>query len=694
MSRPLLLEIGVEELPASFVSTALEAMPRLATDAFARARLAHGEVRALGTPRRLTLVVEWLADRQEDLSEKVVGPPKAAAFAEDGTPKKAAEGFAKKLGVSVEALTIEQTDKGPYVTGMREEEGRPADSILPELLGALVPKIPFPKSMRWGPGEVAFGRPVHWICCLHDEEVVEVEFAGVRADRRTRGHRFLADREYDLKHADEYVDTLREAHVLVVPEERRRVMNERLAAAAKGAGGELVEDAFLVEENMSLVEEPHVICGSFDEAFLELPDEVTIEVMRGHQRYFALRADDGRLLPRYLAVVNTNEAPEIITKGNDRVLRARLADAEFFVREDLERSLDAMVDGLRNVVFQAKLGTVFERVDRFQHVLDDWVTADEDDLDAAEQAARLSKADLVSLIVGEFPELQGTMGRWYAEKAGVGAAIARAVEEHYRPRGASDEVPATRLGAHLAVVERADALVGCFGIGLIPTGSADPFALRRATLGMIRVALEGPIDVDVARLLGLAWDAYHHQHKPVGSKAEVLDQLDEFFRGRLRAFLGDRAPTDLVDACLGAWDGGSLRDLDARLRALEAFRRLPAYESLAVAFKRAHNITKDAPDGAFDAGRLTEDAEKALARRWASVRARIAEATAAGRYTEALTLVAEELREPIDRFFDEVFVMVDDEAVRDNRLRLLADIARTLSAIAHFHLLGDEADPS
>lgn len=679
-SRTLLIEIGVEELPASFVHGALDAMPGLLEKALKSARLEHGAIRALGTPRRLALQIEALAERQLDLSEEVTGPPAKAAFDADGAPRKAALGFAKKLGVSVEALEVRETDKGPYVVGRRDEQGAALADVLPELLSKWFAKIPFPKSMRWGAGEVAFGRPVHWVVCLHGADVVSVSLAGIESGRQTRGHRFLAPDAIELESADVYVDRLRTVRVLVDPQEREQTMLERMAKAAEAAGGTIVEDAYLVAENATMVEEPHVICGSFDASYLELPDEVTIGVMRGHQYYFALRDAGGKLLPRYIAIVNTDGSPEVITKGNDRVLKARLADGRFFVEEDLRRGLEAMVPELERVVFQAKLGTVAERVERLTRA----VAGD----DVAVRAATLCKADLVSEIVGEFPELQGRMGRFYADRHGVDAAVGQAIEEHYFPRSASDGLPQTQPAARLAVAERADALVGCFGIGLTPSGSADPFALRRASLGVIRIALEGPIDVDVRHTMGAAYDTYAAQAKPLGARDEVLSSLDEFFRARLRVHLGAEAPTDAVDACLGAWQGGSLRDLAARLDALESFRKLPAYESLAVAFKRAYNIAKDVPAGeAVDAALLAEEAERALAERWAGIRPRIESDVGAGRYTEALTLVAEELREPIDRFFDEVFVMVDELPVRNNRLRLLGEIARTLGGIASFHLL-------
>jgi glycyl-tRNA synthetase beta chain len=684
VSEQLLFEIGVEELPASFLKGALDALPRLAVEELERARLGHGAIRAIGTPRRIALEIEALEDRQRDLEEKVMGPPKSAAYADDGTPKNAAVGFAKKLALRVEELVIEETDKGPYVVGRRAERGRAVREVLPQLLVDLAKRIPFPKSMRWGAGDLAFGRPIHWILCLHGNDVVPVELAGARADRRTRGHRFLAPAEISIAHARDYADALRRVHVLVLPEERKRAMEEALDRVAKEAGGERVDDAFLVEENASLVEEPHAVCGSFDPAYLSLPEEVIIQVMRGHQRYFALRAKDGSLLPRYLAVVNTSRAPENIVRGNDRALRPRLADARFFVDEDRKRTLAEHAKKLEQVVFQAKLGTVAERMQRFATLVRAFGEKDD-------RAALLSKADLVTLIVGEFPELQGIMGRFYALREGIAPEIADAIRDHYLPRGAGDAVPTTALSARLAIADRADALVGCFGLGLLPSGSADPYGLRRAALGIVRIALEGPIDVDVRATLAAAYEAYRAQGKTLNEETSVLGALDDFFRGRLRAFYAERHPADLVEACLGAWTGRSVRDLRARIEALEAFRRLPAYGSLAIAFKRAYNIAKDAPEGAADPTLMTEDAERALAQCFASLEGALKEAAGRGDYQRALNLVAGELRGPIDRFFDEnVRVMVDDAALRDNRLRLLGGIARTVNTIAHFHLLGAE----
>ncbi len=676
----LLLEIGVEELPASFLDRALEAIPSIATELLGAARLAHGDVRPLGTPRRLALIVSGVAAQQADLSQEVVGPPKRVAMGDDGNLTKAGEGFAKKQGIAPEDLRVVTTDKGEYMAFTRAEKGRPADEVLPEILAELIKRIPFKKSMRWGAGEIAFGRPIHWLLCLHGDRVVPVSFAGVTAGDETRGHRFLAPDEFAIAKVGDYVGALREAHVYVDPAELRTRMTEALAAEAEKLGGTLVEDDFLVDECAGMVEEPFVVPGSFDPSFLALPEGVVISVMRDHQRYFAVRGADGKLMPRYLNVVNTANDPETIAHGNDRVLRARLADAQFFVDEDKKTSLAEKAPKLDSVVWQAKLGSVGDKARRLEALAP--FIAPDPLAKLTLEAARLCKVDLVTLMVGEFPELQGEMGSFYVGGGELGTAI----REHYLPRGASDDVPQTEAGAALAVADRLDTLVGCFGIGLVPSGSADPFALRRAALGVVRIALEGPdLVLGLRSLVERAYESY-----PEGTlkpRDEVASSLHEFFRARLKAHFSDGHPTDLVEACLGAWDGQSVPDLRRRIEAVATFRLLPAFESLAVAFKRAHNIAKDAPPGDVDASILAEEAEKELHAAFATLRPKIQADIDKGEYVDALDAVARDLRAPIDRFFEEVFVMVDDERVRDNRLRLLGGIDQTLTGIAHFHEL-------
>jgi glycyl-tRNA synthetase beta chain len=687
MGRTLLLEIGTEELPASFVARALEAMPELAAKLLGGARIAHGPMRALGTPRRLALSVADVADAQADVDELVMGPPKSVALDASGVLTKAGEAFAKKLGKAASEVEVVETPKGPYVAVRRAERGRPASEVLPDLLERLCAQIPFQKSMRWGAGEVAFGRPVQWLVALHGDAVLPLSFAGVTSGRETLGHRFLAPASRAVPSADAWLDVLREAHVLADPDERRTRMHEALLASARGLGGELIEDAFLLDECLSLVEEPHVVAGGFEATYLSLPEEVIVAVMRGHQRYFAVRDPQTKALrPRYLTVANTANDPVRIARGNDRVLRARLADARFFVDEDRKVTLAERALKLAGVVFQNKLGTVAEKVQRISALAESLAPEGVSRATVA-LAAQLAKADLVSLIVGEFPELQGLMGRYYALAEGVDPIVADAIRDHYLPKGAGDAVPSEPVAALVAVADRLDTLVGCFGIGLVPSGSADPFALRRAALGVVRIALEGPTDIDLRAALGRAAEGYARQEKRLAPPAETLAKLDTFFRARLEAFYGERYPADVVAAVLAAWDGGSLRDLDARLRALAELRLLPQFGSLSVAFKRAYNIAKDVPDAPVDPALLEEAAERALAECFATVRPAIDAAIRAGRYAQALGLVASELRGPIDTFFESVFVMVEREDLKQNRLRLLGGIARTVNRVAHFHLL-------
>jgi glycyl-tRNA synthetase beta chain len=699
MSAEFLLEIGTEELPSSFVRHGLGGMRSAAVELIGRARLSTDAlvVDTLGTPRRLALRITGLADRQPDRDETVTGPPWNAAFEADGSPKKAAAGFAKKHGVDVDALVKTPTEKGDYVSVRVHEPGRATAEVLADILPQLCQRITFPKSMRWGPGEIAFGRPIHWVVSLLGPNVVDFEFAGIRAGRSTRGHRFLAPASFDLAEASEYEAALEAAHVVVDIDTRKARMMGALHEQAKRLGGVLEPDAFLADECVSLVEEPFVVPGSFDPAFLELPDEVVISVMRDHQRYFAVRDEQSEaLLPAYLNVVNTALDPETIAKGNDRVLRARLADARFFVEEDRKAPLSDRLPKLDSVVFQSKLGTMGAKVRRLEsnaNALAEWAGAD---AGAAQAAAHICKADLETLIVYEFPELQGEMGRWYALREGMEAPVADAIRDHYRPQGADDTVPDQLVSAVVAVSDRIDTLVGCFGIGLVPSGSADPFALRRAALGIIRIALEGPLDIDVGALIDKAYDAYEGDAE-LRPREEVRAALDEFFRGRIRAMLKDTHGGDVVDACLGAWDGASIRDLRTRIEAVEELQSAPEFEALAVAFKRAFNITKESERGSVEKSLLEPGAETDLAERFSTVRDQITEATGERRYADALKLVAKELGAPIDRFFDEVFVMVDDANVRDNRLRLLGEIADTVNGIAHFHHLGTKLqgrDPS
>jgi glycyl-tRNA synthetase beta chain len=558
--EPLLLEIGVEELPATFVESALAALPGLVTAKLTELRLAHGAVRALGTPRRLAVLVDGVATRQTDVDELVVGPPESAAF-KDGQPTKAAEAFATKLGVPLASLVVEdrpaegRQKAGRYVIGRRAFKGGPASLVLGKALAEVCAAIPFRKSMRWGAGTTAFGRPVQWLVALLGGESVDLEFAGIKSGRTSRGHRFLSPEPFTLDGAAGYVEALRARHVLVDPAERTATMMAKVEEAAKAAGGTYDRAPILVEENGSLVEEPFVVTGSFDPGFLVLPAAVIRAVARGHQRYFCVEKDADTLLPHYVTVVNTALDVPTIARGNDRVMRARLSDARFFFEEDKKAKLEDRVAKLSGIVFHNKLGTVREKVARIE-ALAGHIASSLGLSPAAkgevERAAHLCKFDLVALMVGEFPELQGEMGRAYAKHAGEADAVADAVRDHYRPAFATDAVAPSDVSAAVALADRLDTLAGCFAVGLEPSGAADPYALRRACIAVLRTLLDkGQADARYAKLdlLALLERARAGYTAPLEKDAAtMLATLAPFATERLRGLLASATSSAVADA--------------------------------------------------------------------------------------------------------------------------------------------------
>lgn len=715
MPATLLFEIGCEELPTSFLDGALTQLRTIVPDELARARVSHGAVRVLGTPRRLAVLVSDVAETVSAREEELLGPAESTARAPDGSWSKAAEGFARKNNLRLDALEIADTPKGRYLRAVIRHEGAPTASLLPDVLGAVARRITFAKSMRWASGDTSFGRPIQWIVALLGDTVVPMEFAGVTAGRTTRGHRFLAPEPVALPHADAYLPTLGERHVRVDPDARRVAMLTALETAAAAEGGELLRDEFLESEVLGLVEDPHVIVGRFDPRYLELPDALIESVMRGHQRYFAVarrRPELGptgagigeaakvpsrhpnRLLPVFLTVANTARDVETIRRGNERVMRARLSDAAFFVAQDRQVRLDARVPSLDAVTFHAKLGSYGDKVRRLS-VLARWL-AEILGLDGAlaARAATLAKADLVTLTVGEFPELQGLMGAFYAQHDGEDERVARALAEHYQPRGAGDRVAPSPLGAILAVADRLDTLVGCFAVGLRPSGSEDPFGLRRTTLGLLRTLLHHGIRVSLTEAFARAWDAYIAEDGRMVasvtaskiSRETAMADVSAFVAERLKGLLEEHHDRDVVAACMAAgWEVPV--DVQERVEALTTFWQTPAAADLAVTFRRVFNISRNAPAGeltADDRALLTHPAEQALLGAFEATRERLQPLLAARRFVPALDLVATSLRAPVDRLFAEVMVMADDERLRTARLRLMGRIADSLGGLARF----------
>jgi len=661
----LLFEIGVEELPASEAAGALEALRQLAEKRITEARLAFAGLSVLGTPRRLTLCVRGLAERQPDADEHLVGPPTSS-----GT--KAAAGFARKHGVDASVLIEED---GRFVL-RRTTPGVAASDLLPPLLRELCASVPWRKAMRWSDVSDRFGRPVVWLTAVLDSRTLPVEYAGLRAGAHTHGHRFLSPRPLPVGSIDEYLRSLESAHVVVDPKVRRDRIWAEICSAAAGVKLRARPDEALLDEVTWLVEDPLAIVGEFAERFLEIPEPVIISAMRGHQRVFALESPDGRLANRFVAVAGTRvRDPDVVRHGNERVLLARLEDAKFFFHEDLKVPLAQRTEQLRSVVFQRQVGTVYEKVERvaglaIQLGMRGWC-----DPDLVKRAARIYKADLVTHMVGEFPDLEGVMGREYALREGEAAEVAEAVRESYLPRAAGDDLPSTPSGAALSAADRLDTLVGCFAAGLAPTGAADPYALRRAAIGLVRIVLSRGWRISLEELVRLAAARYQ------GRGDGVVSSVVEFVVGRFRGVVAGEAATDVVEAVLSA-GGDDLYDLAARLQALEQLRRREDFLPLAVAFKRVANILKgQQPNGDPEPSLFSEAAEQNLFDRARELGQ--GDLSATDDYGPVLSRLAT-LKPQVDQFFDDVLVMDSDERLRNNRLALLAMVNRLFLRVADF----------
>jgi glycyl-tRNA synthetase beta chain len=658
-----------------------------------------------GTPRRLAAIVDGLAARQNDVEEELRGPPADRAFDAQGKPTKAAQGFARRCGVPVEQLQRLETPKGVYLAHKDIHPGQPTATVLPELLGRILSGFPWPKSMRWGASrETRFVRPIQSLLVLLDGQVLPLTVqaedppCAVRSGQTVLGHRFLSPGQHPVANGSDYVAVLRRAHVLLSLEERVHRIQTGLKEQAAILGGRVLEDAALLSENACLTEWPVAIAGRFSPEFLEIPPEVLTTSMKSHQKYFPVVNADNKLMPAFVAISNiTVPDPSVLAQGYARVLRARLADAAFFWHEDRKTPLIQRRDALRQVVFQAQLGTLYQksqRMARLAKVLAETLHPGQPDLAAdAQLAAELCKCDLVTGMVGEFPELQGIMGGYYYRHTTEHArkTVAQAIREHYHPQGASDAIPITPTGRLVALADKLDTLTGCFGIGLTPTGTKDPFALRRAALGVIRIALdEQTPSLPLRSILQIAHAAYE-PGVLTNTLAQTLEPLMAFFYGRLKAHLkADGYGHDLIDA-VEALDLDDLADGVARVNALATFKSLPQFESLVQANKRiAHILEKATSDlsglqiaayGRINGADLDEPAEQALWEALEQTSGQVAAATQAGRYAEALEQLAG-LRETIDAFFDTVLVNDPDPDKRMRRLALLGRVRETFHQVA------------
>jgi glycyl-tRNA synthetase beta chain len=687
MQNELLLEIGTEEIPAGFIGPALQRLQTGMAAKLSGLGLDYADIRTVATPRRLAISVSGLASQQPDRTEEFLGPARKAAFDGDNRPTKAAEGFARSKGASVDDLTITETAKGEYVMLVKDVRGEETVKLLPSLLSGIIQELSFPKSMRWGTGEIAFARPIHWLLALYEGKVVNFQVGDIASGSHTRGHRFMAPESLEIQDFDHYLNALRDKFVLAdVAERREVVINEVKQAAINGSGvaeATIVEDDELIDTVTNLVEYPHGICGSFEERFLALPDDVLITSMREHQKYFCVTGADGKLLANFVAVNNTRVADKkLAAAGHQRVLRARLEDALFFFNDDRTRKLEDRVSDLSGLIFQTKLGTMQEKTERIIKLTS--ILARQLAPASAAQAVRaalLAKADLLTAMVNEFPSLQGTMGRDYALLDNEEPAVSTAILEHYLPVRAGTDLPKEIPGALVGMADRIDTIVGCFGIGQIPTGTTDPFGLRRLALGLLHIIERHGFAFSLADIIEEAFVLYGDKltEEQEIAKSNILD----FIKGR---FVNDLVARGIPGTAVDAVTSVSFVDVvdcRARIDALAAIREQPAFTVLAAAFKRVMNIVKGHHDTDVNEELLQEKAERSLYETFNKVSDETRLLLDNKEYGKAMAVILK-MKEPVDTFFDEVMVMTDDLALQKNRLSMLTAIAELFLEVGDF----------
>ncbi|MGW8247652.1 MAG: glycine--tRNA ligase subunit beta [Acidiferrobacterales bacterium] len=683
VAADLLVELGTEELPPKSLLKLSQAFADEVFKGLGNAGLVPDPAktpRSFAAPRRLAVRVPQVLLRQPDRDQERRGPALQAAFDANGNPSKAAEGFARSCGTSVDKLDRLKTDKGEWLVYRERQKGEAAARLIPEILDQALKALPIAKRMRWSDLDAEFLRPVHWLVLLHGDKVVPAEVLSVKSGRESRGHRFHHPKPVKLKHAGEYEIKLKKAFVMVDFEGRRKRIQDGAVKLATRAGGKAVIEADLLDEVTSLVEWPEPLLAGFEDKYLDVPAEALITTMQDNQKYFPVVNKRGKLLPHFITVANIrSKQKKKVQQGNERVIRARFSDAEFFWNSDRKTKLESRVDRLKNVVFHNKLGTLHDKAERVSKLA--VIVAEElgSDVNAAQRAGMLAKADLMSGMVGEFPELQGVMGCYYAAHDGESDEIAAAMEEQYLPRFAGDYLPKTRTGNALAVADKLDTIVGIFSTGEVPTGDKDPFALRRAALGVLRIIIENKLDLNLWTLLRSA--AVHFTEHDATT---LSNTIYDFMMDRLRAYYDDAGVKhDVFEAVLACRPEHPL-DFDGRVRAVQAFQKLKEAESLAAANKRISNILKQAGDLDWDhvsKELLQEEHETKLAERISKMQTEVEPLFAAADYTAAMKKLAT-LRPEVDNFFDHVMVMVDEEAVRDNRLAVLQGLRKLFLRVA------------
>jgi glycyl-tRNA synthetase beta chain len=682
----LLVEIGTEELPPKALKKLGLAFCELVSAGLHKAELNFTEARFYASPRRLAVYITDLSYQQQDKTLEKRGPAVAAAFDQDGNPTKAAQGWARGLGITPAEAGRLRTDKGEWLIYQAEVKGQALPELLPALVNDALSGLPIPKMMRWGNSEHSFIRPVHSLCMLYGDQLIEAELFGIKASRELLGHRFHHPQAISLKHANSYLDSLRQAYVVADFEERRALIQQGLQQVAEKHGAKVGIDEDLLDEVTALVEWPVVLTAEFDQDFLQVPKEALIYTMKGDQKYFPLLSSDGQLMPVFAFVTNIeSKEPQQIIGGNERVIRPRLADAEFFFNTDKKQSLESRLDSLDTVLFQKQLGSLKDKALRIASLAKSIAKLLGADPEHAYRAGLLSKADLMTQMVMEFPEVQGIMGQYYAAHDGEPQAVASAIGSQYHPRFAGDSLPDSSVSCAVSLADKLDTLVGIFGIGQLPKGDKDPFALRRAAIGLLRICVEKGLKLDLTVLI----DRAVQEFGSILSNNEVNQQLLEFILGRFRAWYQEKGiETDVIQAVL-ARQPTSPVDFDARILAVQHFKSLESAAALAAANKRVANIlAKNVHhgDNSVQKSLLSDQAEIALSEHLQRTEADVKQAIERLDYKQALDELSA-LHRVVDDFFDQVMVMADDEQLRNNRLALLQKLRGLFLQVADISVL-------
>ncbi len=683
----LLLEIGSEEIPAGYIIPALKALLANIEKQLKDQRISHGESKYYGTPKRLTIEIKDVAQMQSALTSEVTGPPEKIAYDADGNLTIPGKKFAEKLGIAESEIVLKETKKGKYLSAVVEEDVSDSKDILVNILPTAILATPFPKTMKWGSQDVFFARPVRSICAILGSDVVPFKIGDITSSNKIYGHRFMSPGQIEVTDVSKYSDLLKDAFVIADIEERKALVKTAINEKAKSIDGNILPDEELVNIVTNLIEQPEVTAGKFDDEFLELPDEVLITTMREHQKYFAVTDDSGKLLSNFIVVNNTTAKDmDLVSSGHEKVIRARLADAQFFYRADLERSFDDWRESLKGVMFQAKLGSMYDKSKRvaiLAKFIAEKVKRSAEETENIVRAAEICKADLVTFVVDEFPKLQGVIGRIYAENKSENKEVSTAIEEHYKPVRSGGDLPSTITGSILSIADKIDTICGCFSVGQIPTGASDPYALRRQCIGIIQIIQKTGLKISLKSILGESTKLYNIEGD---SKDKIVTNVYSFMQSRIDHLLLDDGFSKDIIAAVTSVSVDMLDEVRSKVEVLQKLTAKDDFEPLAVAFKRVVNIIKkaDSPDS-FDIDQtiFEHDCETNLYDKFKNISSEVTKALEVSDFETSLSQIAS-LKDSVDDFFDNAMVMADDMKIRNNRLALLTKISDLFANIADF----------